>query len=149
MLVVGRHFTQNTEYKMNPIAEQMPGFQIPEDWTTDEATTGAVPFGNSSRDERKSPRYGVPEARQSCELKIGAKILPASLVNESEDGFSVLIDRLDGLKSGKKVELHTHKGWYQVRIIYINMAARPAGAAPECGSWYRLGMKIKKRLQKP
>ena len=89
----------------------------------------------------------MPQARQSCELKVGTKVLSASLVNESKGGFAVLIDRLDGLKIGKKVELHTNTGWFTVRIVYINKVAPPENAAPECDSWFRLGMKIKQRLQ--
>jgi len=75
--------------------------------------------------------------------------LSASLINESIDGFAVLIDRLDGLKVGKKVELHTNMGWFKVQIVYINKAARPNDAAPECDTWFRLGMQIKQRSQKP
>ena len=93
------------------------------------------------------PLYTVPQARQSCELKVGANVLSASLVNESKAGFAVLIDRLDGLKVGKKVELHTNMGWFMVRIVYISKVAPPRDAAPECDSWFRLGMKIKQRLQ--
>ena len=89
----------------------------------------------------------MPQVRQSCELKVGANVLSASVVNESKTGFSVLIDRLDGLKAGKKVKLHTNMGWFTVQIVYINKVTPPRNAASECDSWFRLGMKIKQRLQ--
>ena len=52
-----------------------------------------------------------------------------------------MIDRLDGLRIGKKVKLHTDMGWLTVRTVYINKVARPENAAPECDSWFRLGLK--------
>ena len=47
-----------------------------------------------------------------------------------ERRISVLIDRLDGLKVGKKVELHTNIGSFMVRIVYINKVVPPRNAAP-------------------
>jgi len=133
---------------MNPISQKMSKLLVSEEDPTDEkVVTGTESFSKPGRDERRSCRCMVPQARQSCELKVGANVLSASLVNESAGGFAVLTDRLDGLKVGKKVELHTNMGWFTVRIVYINKVARPENAAPECDCWFRLGMKIKQRLQ--
>ena len=73
--------------------------------------------------------------------------MSALLVNESQGGFAVLVDRPDGLKIGKKVELRTNMGWFMVRVVYINKAARPINAAPGCDSWFQAGVRIKQRLQ--
>ena len=76
----------------------------------DQATTGTKPLVKLGRDERMSERCMVPQDCQSCELKVGADVLSASLVNESKGGWAILIDRLDGLKVGQKVKLHTNIG---------------------------------------
>ncbi len=132
---------------MRSIAQNMPNLLVPEEDLPDEAITGTKLLAKPGRDERKSCRGTVPQARQACELKVGTNLLSASLVNESKDGFSVLLDRLDGLKVGKKVELHTNIGWFVVRIVYISKVTPPKNAAPGCDSWFRLGMKIRQRLQ--
>jgi hypothetical protein len=93
------------------------------------------------RDDRKSYRYPMPKARQSCELKVGDDLLPAVLLDESKGGFAILIDRLNGLKSGKKAELHTDMGWFKVRIVYIKSAERPAYSDPSSDCWFRLGLR--------
>ena len=67
--------------------------------------------------------------------------MSASLVNESKDGFAVLIDRLDGLKIGKKAELHTDMGRFTVRIVYIDKVGQPIDAAFKSDCWFRVGMK--------
>ena len=68
----------------------------------------------------------MPEARQPCELNIGDNLIPALLMDESRGGFAVMIDRLEGVKSGKRARLRTDAGWVKVRIIYIKKAAPPA-----------------------
>jgi hypothetical protein len=108
---------------------------------TGEAAVGPKKSGLSCRDERKSCRFQVPEGRQSCELKVGASLLPAMLVDESKGGFAVLIERLEGLKSGKKVALRTDLGWCKVRIIYVRKAAPPANSDAKSDCWFRLGLR--------
>jgi hypothetical protein len=93
------------------------------------------------RDDRKSDRNRVPEARQSCELNVGDNLIPALLMDESRDGFAVMIDRLEGVKSGKKAKLRTDAGWVNVRIIYITKAAPPAYSDPKSDCWFRLGLR--------
>jgi hypothetical protein len=61
--------------------------------------------------------------------------------------FSVLTACLDGLKPGKKVELHAYMGWFMVRIVYITKVTPPKNADGKCDAWFRLGVKIKQRLQ--
>lgn len=95
---------------MNPIVQKIQEILVSKEGPTDEAITGTKPLLKPGRDERRSDRCMVPQARQSCEFKVGANVLSASLVNESKDGFAVLIDRLDGLKVGQKVKLHTNIG---------------------------------------
>lgn len=94
-----------------------------------------------SRNNRKSCRIAVPDARQSCELKVGAHLLSALLVDESKGGFSIMVDCLEGIKSGKRANLHTDMGWFKVRIVYIKKVARPAHADPKCDCWFRLGLR--------
>jgi hypothetical protein len=96
------------------------------------------------RDDRKSCRNPVPEARQSCELKLGDDVLPALLLDESRGGFAILADRLEGAKPGKKAKLHTDMGWFQVRIVYVREAARPAHANTKSDRWFRLGLRKKR-----
>ena len=132
---------------MNPIVQKMPESFVFDEGLTDEAITGTTSLSKPGIDDRRSCRRTVPQVRQSCELKVGSNVLSASVVNESKTGFSVLIDRLDGLKAGKKVELHTNMGRFTVQIVCINKVVPPKNAAPECDSWFRLGMKIKQRLQ--
>jgi len=95
-----------------------------------------------SREERKSRRHKVPQKRQSCQLKVGANVLPALLVNKSEHGFAVLIDRRNDVKVGQKVHLHTDAGWFTIRVVHIAEIARPKDAGSresDCGPCFRLG----------
>jgi hypothetical protein len=93
------------------------------------------------RDDRKSCRIRVSEDRRSCDLKFGAVVLPALLMDESRGGFAVLVDRLDGLKAGKKANLRTDAGWFKVRVIYIQEAVRSPFSDSKCECWYRLGLR--------
>ena len=140
---------------MNSIAQKMSESLVHEEGTiavedaaatcpqtpTDEAITGTKTLSKPDQDKRRSSRRTIPKARQSCELKVGARVLSALLVNESHGGFAVMIDRLNWLEVGKKVEVHTDMGWFMARIIYINKVARPKAAASKCDSWFQLGMK--------
>ena len=126
---------------MNPIAQKMPKSLVFEEKPTHETMADTKPSAMPRRDERKSCRCTVPEARRSCELKVGADVLPASLANESKTGFAVLIDRLGGLKRGDKVKLHTDKGWFTVRIVYIKEVTQPEYIDLKSDSWFRVGMK--------
>ena len=40
--------------------------------------------------ERKSVRSPMPASRRRCELKVGSAVLPATILDYSEDGFAVL-----------------------------------------------------------
>ena len=108
---------------------------------TDEAIPGKESVAKLGRDDRRSARSLVPKDRQACQLKVGASAFPALLVDKSAGGFAILIDSLDGLKAGKKIELHTDVGRFKVRIVYINTVARPKDAASECDSWFRIGLR--------
>ena len=132
----------------DPIAKKMPDvYPLEEEDSSDEPiATGTKSIAKQRRDDRKSSRCTVPPARQSCELKVGADVFSALLANESKHGFAVLIDRLDGLKIGKKVELYTDIGRFEVRIVYINKVAQPENAALNSDSWFRVGMKKARRF---
>jgi hypothetical protein len=121
---------------MNPIVQTMPKSLVAE-----EQPTGEEPLAKLRRDSRKSCRSTVPKERQACELKVGANVSSALLANESKHGFAVLIDRLNGLKIGKKAELHTDMGRFTVRIVYINKVGQPIDAAFQSDCWFRVGMK--------
>jgi hypothetical protein len=139
----------------NPIVEQTPSFLVSAEGPTavedtiatipqtptNEAITGIEPIAKPGPDQRKSRRRTVPKVRQSCKVKVGIKVLSALLVNESHGGFAILIDHLDSLTVGKKIELHTDMGGFLVRIVYIKTIARPKDATAKCDSWFQLGMK--------
>jgi hypothetical protein len=108
--------------------------------TANKTITGSKSIAKSSIDDRKSHRYTVPQEHRSCELKVGGNVLSAALVNESKTGFAVLIDRLDGLEVGEKVELNTDMGRFTVQIVYVSEVAPPEYAT-QCKSLFRLGVK--------
>lgn len=146
-VVAARPQTPKPVLKLEPTIPPAPQAGALDDWfpispdPADEAMAGPKPIGTPRRDDRKSCRNVVPQARQSCELKTASNVLPALLVNESQGGFAVLIDGLDGIKIGKKVELHTDMGWFTVRVIYASKVASPNNVAPKGDAWYRLGIK--------
>jgi uncharacterized protein YbcI len=93
------------------------------------------------RERRKAARNFVPPNRQSCKLKVGKKVLAASLVNESQGGFAVWMECPDILTIGKKIRLHTDKGRYTVRVIYVTEASKSQFPDPKRASWFQLGFK--------
>ena len=107
---------------------------------TDDVPVGKGPLLKPGRDDRKSHRRTVEPSHRACEVKVGSNALSATLVNESKDGFAVLMNCVDGLKMGKKVELLTKMGRFTVRIVYIKKVARPDHTA-KSDSWFRLGVK--------
>jgi hypothetical protein len=98
------------------------------------------------QEDRKSNRAPVPRDKRSCELQVAGKLVPALLMDSSEGGFSILVESLDNLKIGKKVNLHLDENWVTVRIVYINKTARPKDANSQCESWFRLGVKKARRF---
>ena len=126
--------------KMNPIAEKTPDILISEKASTAKAVTAVKSSVKSSRCKRKSERHIVPLDRQSCKLKVGGKVLSASLVNESRGGFAIWTDSVDSLKIGDKVRLHTDQGWFTARIVYLREVAKSQDTQPECDSWFQLGL---------
>jgi hypothetical protein len=132
---------------MNPILQKVRKLLGSKGKPTDNAANGTEPPAKRSREERRSGRCRIPKEQQTCELKVGTSVLPALLVNESKRGFAALIDRLEGLKVGDKVELHTKWAWFKVRVVFINRVAPPEDAAPGCASWFQVGMKVRQRLQ--
>jgi uncharacterized protein YbcI len=105
------------------------------------AATAVKPSAESGRHKRKAARHIVPLARQSCKMKVGGKILAASLVNESRGGFAVWTDSAECLKVGEKVRLQTDQGWFTARIVYLREVAKSQKAHSKCDSWFQLGLK--------
>ena len=67
----------------DPIAKKMPDvYPLEEEDSTDEPiVTGSKPPAKPGLNDRKSPRYRVPKERQSCEVKAGANVILALLVD--------------------------------------------------------------------
>jgi hypothetical protein len=107
----------------------------------DEAANENGPIAQLGRDDRKSARIPVPTTRQACEVKTRGHALPGLLMDRSEGGFAVVMDRVDGFKPGMKIELRTDIGCFTVRIVYINKVTRPKEAQHGADSWFRLGLK--------
>jgi hypothetical protein len=97
-----------------------------------------------NRDQRKSARCTAVESCQRCELKIGSCVVPASLLNESAGGFSVLVNDLSGVAAKQKAQLYRNGVWFNVRIIYFREVKprKVADAADaEEGPWFKLGLR--------
>jgi hypothetical protein len=94
-----------------------------------------------TRDDRKSVRGKVPQDCRECKLKVGDDFYSASLVNESEDGFALLVDCPDVLKVGNKVEIHTYQGRFNVRVVYLKPTASLGNNIKNNNTSFRLGIK--------
>jgi len=86
--------------------------------------------------QRNSFRCPVTESRRRCELRIGAELLPARLVDESAGGFAVLVDRRPDLEIGQTVQLRTDSGWFDVQV----RSAAEAPSPEEASDCFRLGL---------
>jgi hypothetical protein len=125
---------------MSPTSQKSLDF-VPQGRAAEKTAPEEEPVVMLGRDQRKSSRQAVPSSRQPCELKIGANVISAVLVNESQGGFGVLVSSLEGVKIGKKVQLRIDAGWFTVRVVYINKAAPPQKTDVKCDVWFRLGLK--------
>jgi hypothetical protein len=126
---------------MNPIQQTLRALRVSEKEPAEEATAPLLPLAESGPEERRSCRVPVLPDHQPCELKVDAKILAAALINESETGLAVLIDRLDGLEIGKEVELLTDAGPITVQVVYIEKVAPCASSVTKCDTLFQLGVK--------
>jgi hypothetical protein len=126
---------------MNPILPDAQDPRVSEQGPTEAATAGTTPPAQASQFERRAPRIPVPQVHQPCELKTQANIFGAALINESDTGFAVLIDRLDGLDIGVEVELHTDTEWMAVEIVYIKKVIPCASSVTKCDSLFQLGVR--------
>jgi hypothetical protein len=131
---------------MTSIFQAVLEFFAPQGVPTD-YPTGTRPLAKRGQEERRSGRCRVPKERQPCELKVGDNVLSGLLANESKRGFAVLIDRLDGLKVGEKVELRTEWGRFKVRVVFVNSVVPPDDVASDSASWFQVGMKVMQRLE--
>jgi tetratricopeptide (TPR) repeat protein len=96
-------------------------------------------------DGRALSRCPVPPRHRPCELLVDGRVLFASLIDESQGGFGLLLDRLNGLAVGKKARLHTKMGWFSVRVVYINRVARCDDAEEESDFCFRVGLECRPR----
>jgi hypothetical protein len=99
----------------------------------------------SARDHRRSFRCTVADAHQTCQLKVGSRVLSATLQDESAGGFSVLVDRPTGLKVNQTAELQTSAGRFEVSVVHVIQVLPPDDIPPAVlakrGPWFRLGLR--------
>jgi hypothetical protein len=126
---------------MNPLAKKTAAPSAAQKDRTEIKTVADKPCARPRRDQRKATRYPVQPEHQFCELQVGDNVLSTLLVNESQTGFAVMADRLSGLKTGNKVRLHTHKGWFTVEIVYIREIAPPRDVDLSVEVLFWLGLK--------
>lgn len=80
---------------------------------------------------------GLP-GRQKVELRIGRKLLPARLVNESSGGFAAWLEEDPSLLPGGTAVLVTDSGSFTVRAVYVNkIEPKSAGVG---NVLYRVGL---------
>jgi hypothetical protein len=151
---------QDYDWSLDRLPTEMdvsPGDPLPESyelevWKEMIVTDGGCALQPSAgkkslgREDRKYPRFKVPKERQHCELKVGPNVYSASLLDESKDGFGLLVDCPMELKVNQKAEIHTYQGWFKVRIVHLNPTSPPKDmdTAANSDSYFQLGMK--KRL---
>ena len=126
---------------MNPLARKTPDTRRSKRASTVAAVETVRPLLESGGRKRKSLRRVVPLDRQSCKLKVGDRLLPAALVNESRGGFAVWIDGEDSPRIGEKVRLRTDQGWFTARIVYVREVAKSQNAQFKRDAWFQLGLK--------
>jgi hypothetical protein len=126
---------------MNPTTQPVHDCGVSGVTPVETATADAAALTKPERGERHAQRVPVLPDHQPCALKVGDKILPAALINESKTGLAVLTDRLDGLDIGREVELLTDAGTVRVQIVYINEVATCAYRITKCKTLYQLGVK--------
>jgi len=86
-------------------------------------------------EDRKSSRKPLLAARIHGELRYGASVRPALLLNESSDGFGVLVGGLPAVSANQKVQLRTDCGWFQCRVIHVAQVA-PSRIFPDADLEY-------------
>ena len=75
----------------------------------------------------------MPASRRRCELKVGSAVLPATILDYSEDGFAVLFSGDPPATKGR-VQLHSKQGWFDCRVAYVKRIVRvadPGAADPD------------------
>jgi hypothetical protein len=99
------------------------------------------------------------------------------LLNESHDGFGVLVAGLPSVPTNQKIQFHTNRGWFECRIVHaeevvptkaigepsaeeqqsaeddelakISAADIRAFTADSEGPWYRLGIRCLRQIAPP
>jgi len=70
-------------------------------------------------EQRKSFRCGVADAQQDAELKVGRRLIPVRLFNESSGGFAAWAERDLGVTAEDVVQLFTNAGGFEVRVAHV------------------------------
>jgi hypothetical protein len=123
-------------------ASESDVYVLPGEDSADRPVSKASAAAAPLRNERKACRQKLPPQRRRCQLKLGANVLPALILDISERGFGLLINGQHDLAVGQKVHLHTERGWFMIRLVHVAEVVPPKGAATDpsdCSQWFRLG----------
>jgi hypothetical protein len=129
------------------------------------------------KNQRKSPRVAAAAEHRHCELRLRSAVVPGVLLNESLEGFAVLVGGRPNISANQTAQLRNHRGWYDVRIIYATevVPAKSAGDTTSAeqawgeddgpatitaadiaafpggaqGPWYRLGIRRLREIAPP
>jgi hypothetical protein len=82
-------------------------------------------------EQRKSSRRAILASRMHCELKLGSLLLPAVLLNESHDGFGVLVGGPPNIFTSRRAQFHYDCDWFDCRIVHtVEVASKQAICHP-------------------
>ena len=88
------------------------------------------------RDHRKSLRRATSPSNLSCELTLGGEALLALLLNESREGFGVLVAGKPIIAANQRVYLHNYQGWFDCKIVYAaEVSPKTPGIYKATGSY--------------
>jgi hypothetical protein len=97
-----------------------------------------------SDNQRQSYRFPINDAQRNCVLRVGEKLVPGLLLDESVGGFGVLVGRQLDFSASPSVELRTADGWFVTEAARAVEVAPPEKILPfmakEPGPWFELGL---------
>ena len=77
------------------------------------------PDNQAPRDRRGSYRYTVSGPRRDAQLRIGTRQFVAEILDESANGFSILLAENPGCDIGQTALLKVAAGWTETRVMNI------------------------------
>lgn len=98
---------------------------------------------HESDDRRKAYRCPVVGPRASAILRLGTREMAAEIVNESANGFAVVVDENVRSEAGQTFSLGTTDGWVEVEVKNIQFqqwTSFEAGGEPVTKTRTRLGL---------